>query len=312
MLNKHYQQKDIARILKRSAAAISDEIRINSVKNKYDPRKAHHKAYVRRHEAKYQGMKIVQNKKLQDFVERELYDDQSPEAIAGRIASHEKKLRCVSKDSIYRYIKSPYGRWVEYHRSKVRRRRRRKKPRTKPWKDRVFIDKRPLSIEARWYVGHVEGDFIISGKSGKGIIMTVEDRKLRVTFLEQILKPTTKNVTKACLRIKQRYPEWKSMTTDNDILFQHHKKLSKKLNIKIYFCFPGHMWEKPQIENANGYIRRYIPKSSDISGYSKRFVKNIEAKMNRRFMEVIGYRTPQELLDEHRKHKKRRSAFKNL
>lgn len=98
------------------------------------------------------------------------------------------------------------------------------------------------------------------------------------------------------------------MTTDNDILFQHHKTLEKKLQIKIYFCFPGHMWEKPSVENTNGYIRRYIPKSSDISRYSKQFIKKIEEKMNRRYMKILKYHTPQELLDSHRKRKKRLRA----
>lgn len=255
-------------------------------------------------------MKIVSNRLLQDFVECRLYDDQSPEAIAGRLEAYEKKLPYVSKDSIYGYIKSPYGRRVEYHRSKIKRRKRRKKPRTKPWKDRVFIDKRPLSIKARLRIGHAEGDFILSGKSGKGILLTIEDRKLRIAFIEQILKPSIANVTKACLCVKERYPEWKSMTTDNDLLFQQHKALEKKLNIKIYFCFPGHMWEKPQIENANGYIRRYIPKSSDISRYSKPFLRNLEAKMNGRFMKVLGYRAHQELLDIYRKHKKALARLK--
>lgn len=255
-------------------------------------------------------MKIVHHRKLQNFVEKELYDDQSPEAIAGRLKNHEKQLPHVSKDSIYRYIKSPYGRWIEHHRNQLRRRQRRKKPRTKPWKDRVFIDKRPASINERRYVGHAEGDFIVSGKSGKGIVLTIEDRKLRIAFLEQILVRTTAGVTKACRRIKQRYPEWKTMTTDNDLLFQHHKALEKELQVKIYFCFPGHMWEKPSVENANGYIRRYIPKSSDISRYSKRFIKNIEERMNRRFMKVLNYHTPQEMLDIGRKHKKRLRALR--
>lgn len=284
-------------------STIADELRRNKVKGRYLAEKAHHKACVRRRRAKFQGRKIAVHRGLRSFVEEELYDDQSPEAIAGRLKL--KKLPYASKDSIYRYIKSPYGRRIEYHRSKVRRKRRRKKPRTKPWKDRTFIDKRPASIKARLHVGHAEGDFIVSGKSGKGILLTMKDRKLRCTFVEQILVPTTKEVTKACKRIKKRYPEWKSMTTDNDLLFQHHKTLEKELGIKIYFCFPGHMWEKPQIENANGYIRRYIPKGSNISKYSKMFIKTLEAKMNRRYMKVLGYHTPQELLDAYRRKKKR-------
>lgn len=303
--------RDIARELSRSISTISDELKRNRVNNRYIAEKAHHKAYVRRWKSKYQGMKIISNGKLQDFVEKELYDDQSPEAIAGFLKNQQKELSCVSKNSIYRYIKSVYGRWIEYHRNKLKHRRRSKKPRTKPWKDRVFIDKRPRKINLRKDIGHAEGDFIVSGKSGKGVLLVITDRKLRATFLEQILNPACAGVTRTCQRIKRRYPEWATMTMDNDLLFQHHKELEKRLGIKIYFCFPGHMWEKPSVENANRYIRRYIPKSSDISKYSMRFIRHLEEKMNRRIMKVLNYQRPQELLNAYRKRKKRRSASKS-
>lgn len=292
----------------RSVSTISDELKRNRVRGRYVADKAHHKAYVRRHEAKYQGMKIVQNRKLQDYVEQELYDDQSPEAIAGLLQERQRKLPYVSKDSIRRYIKSPYGRWVEYHRCKIKGNRRRTKPRTKPWNDRVFIDKRPAYINARRRVGHAEGDFIESGRSGHGKLLVIVDRKLRVAFLEQLLRPSVVNVTKAMLKIKQRYPEWKTMTTDNDILFQDHPVLAGKLGIAIYFCFPGHAWEKGSIENANKWIRRYIPKSSDISRYSKRFIRNLEEKINRRIMKTLNYYRPEELLKQYRKRKQRLRA----
>lgn len=278
---------------------------------RYESAKAQVKAHQRRWRLNYQAKRIPRHGKLQNLIEQELYDDQSPEAIAGFLKHRQKKLPYASKNTIYRYIASPYGRRIEYHRSKLKRRRRRKKPRTKPWKDRVFIDKRPKHINARRRIGDSEGDFIVSGKSGKGILLVVADRKLRVAFLEQILELSQRNVTKACMRIKQRYPEWKSMTTDNDIMFQHFKELERKLDIKIYFCFPGHMWEKPSVENANGYIRRYIPKGSDISRYSKQFIRNLERRLNRRIMKTLKYQRPQELLGAYRKRKQRRSALQN-
>jgi len=244
-------------------------------------------------------------------VEQELYDDQSPEAIAGFLQIRQRKLPYLSKDSIRRYITSPYGRWVEYHRSKVKRNRRRTKPRTKPWKDRVFIDRRPASINARRQIGHAEADFIVSGKSGSGILLVIVDRKLRVAFLEQILRPSVVNVTTAMLKIKERYPEWKSMTTDNDILFSDHPVMAQKLGVTSYFCFPGHAWEKGSIENANKWIRRYIAKSSDISRYSKRFVRNLEEKMNRRIMKTLNYYRPGELLKQYRKRKQRLRAVES-
>ena len=233
------------------------------------------------------------------------------QALAADSSGMRKDFRMHRKIRIYRYIKSPYGRRIEYCRSKRNKKRRKHKPRTKPWKDRVFIDKRPKYINARKHVGDAEGDFIVSGKSGKGIVLVVIDRKIRVSFLEQISSPRCATVTRSCKRIKKRYPEWKSMTTDNDILLQHHKKLEQVLGIKIYFCHPGHAWEKGTVENTNKCIRKYIPKSSDISRYSKRFIKKLEQKLNQRFMEVLKYCTPQELLDRHRKHKKRSRASQN-
>ena len=116
--HRKYSLREIARVLKRSVSTISDEIRLNNVKGEYDPIKAHYKSYVRRKYGKYQGMKIVHNPKLREFVEKELLDDQSPPNISGRIRKHEKQLPSVSKNIIYRYIKSPYGRRIEYYRDK--------------------------------------------------------------------------------------------------------------------------------------------------------------------------------------------------
>ena len=309
-MSKCYEQKDIAKALNRSASTISDEIKRNSVRGKYDPKKADHKAYVRRHEAKYQGMKIAENRELQKYVDNHLYDDQSPEAIAGRITKHEKHLPKVSKNSIRRYIKSVPGRRVEYHRIKQRRKRKRSRKRPKPaqLKDRVFIDKRPKYIQGRRLVGDAEAVFLLSGKTGTGIILSLVCRKIRVSFLEQILEVTIVNVHKAFQRIKKIFPELKSISTDNDLLLQKHRELEKELDVKIYFCHPYHSWEKGSIENTNKYVRKDIPKSSDISRYSKRFIQKLEDKLNRRYMKVLRYKTPQEMLNEHRKHKKRVSA----
>ena len=306
-MEKGYSARGIARQLGRSHSNIINEIRRNSVRGKYDPKKADHKAYVRRHEAKYQGMKIAEHTELHKYVDDHLYDDQSPEAIAGRVTKHEKHLPKISKNSIRRYIKSVYGRRVEYHRTKQKRKRKRsrKRPKLAQLKDRVFIDKRPKYIQERRYVGHAEADFLLSGRTGKGIILSLVCRKIRVSFLEQILEVTIANVHKAFQRIKERFPELKSISTDNDLLLQKHKELEKLLGVKIYFCHPYHSWEKGSIENTNKYVRKDIPKSSDISRYSKRFIKKLEDKLNRRYMKVLRYKTPQEMLNARRKRKKR-------
>lgn len=278
---------------------------MNSVNGKYDAKKAHHKTYVRRKYSKYQGMKIVKDKPLKEFIDKKLFDDQSPRAIAGRIKKKEKDIQNVSKDSIHRYIKSVYGRKIEAHRNRLKQRRRTKRGKSKKLSNRTFIDKRPKIINLRKRIGDTESDFIESGKSGKGILLVVIDRRSRIVFIERILKITIKNVHKAFLKIKKRFPEMRTITTDNDILLQKHKELEKLLNVKIYFCDPYSSWQKGTVENANKYIRRYIPKGSNISKYSKYIVKKIEIKMNNRFMECLNHSTPYELLEKHKKRKKK-------
>lgn len=307
-MDKGYSQRDIAGSLRRSNSSISEEIKFGSVRGVYDPEKAHHKAYVRRWQSKYQGMKIVGNIDLRQFVEKKLLRDDSPVNISGRIKKHEKKLPYVSKNSIYRYIESPYGRRIEAHRNKRKDKKRKKRPKNKKLLDRTFIDQRPKYINDRKRIGDVEGDFIISGKSGKGIILTIGDRKSRMPFLEKILPVSISNVHKGASRIKERFPEWKTMTTDNDLLFERHKELEKILNIKIYFCHPYHSWEKGTIEKINREIRRDIPKGSNISKYSKRFIRLVEEKLQGKIYGVLNHRTPLEVLAKHRKRKKRQRA----
>lgn len=254
-------------------------------------------------------MRIAHHDALRKEVIARLYDDQSPEAIAGHLGRYRADLPLTSKDSIYRFIKSPQGRRVETYRWLKRQRRRRRPGYAKRLSNRTFIDKRPDRINTRSRVGDAEADFIVSGKSGRGILLTVADRKLRVSFLEQIIRVSIRAVHEAFLRIRQRFPELKTATTDNDLLFERHKELEELLRIKMYFCHPYHSWEKGTIENVNKVIRRDIPKGSDISRYSKIFIRKLEQKLNRRPMRVLGYRTPQEALAAHwrrRKTKKHR------
>ena len=289
----------------RAKSAIWNEWKRNRVKGRYVPKKAQHNAYARRKYAHYQGKKIVEHSDLKREIVARLKDGQKPGNIARRITRREKHLPPISKDSIYRWLKSTPGAqtaaWLWLHKKKRRRPRR---GRREKLKDRKWIEERPPIADRRGRVGDVEFDFILSGKSGKGILLTVVDRKIRKAFIEKVLPVSIKNFETAFLRVKKRFPEMKTATTDNDLLLQHHKRLEKLLGIKIYFCHPYHSWEKGSVENVNGVVRDDIPKGSDISRYSKRFIKKIEARINRRPMAVLDSFTPDEMLARHRKRKR--------
>jgi len=292
--------------MNRGKSSLAEEIQQGRVRRAYDPEKADQKAYVRRKYGKYQGMKIVKHKELRKFVEEALEDDQSPENIAGRVTRREKKLPNISKDIVYKFLKSPYGRKIESKRNKKKAKKNtRRVTQKKKLMDRTFIDKRPEYIVQKKYIGHVEADFVVSGRSGRGILLTMIDLKSRKPYVEKILPVTIENTHRAFQNIQKRFPELKSITTDNDLLFQHHKGLAKILKVKIYFCHPYHSWEKGAVENLNKLIRRDIPKGSDISKYTKNYIKKLEEKLSRRFYKCLDFRTPNEVLDAHCIRKKR-------
>lgn len=307
-LEDKYSLRKIAKALKRSVSVISEEVRAGSVNGKYDANKAQHKAYVRRKNAKFQGKKIVAHSALRSSIETKLLEGRSPNSIAGRITRHEKHLPSISADSIERFLASPHGRIIEYERSQLkkaqRRKRRSKRKKVTKLSERTFINNRPEIINSRSRVGDAETDFIVSGKDGTGILLTVADRKLRASFIEKVLPVDISNVHKAFLRVQKRYPELCSVTTDNDILLRHHKELERLLGVPIYFCNPYHSWEKGTIENTNGEIRCYIPKGSNISVYSKTYIKEVERKINDRYMKILDFATPQEALDKYRNDQK--------
>lgn len=216
----------------------------------------------------------------------------------------------VSKDTIYRYLKSPYGKLIGIKWKKGIKPKKSNK--IDKLKDRVFIDRRPKIIEKRVRVGDLEADFIVSGKNGKGVLLTTVCRKLRIAFLELISEVSIDEVHYSFERIKKRFPEMKTLTLDNDILFKMHKTLEKLINVKIYFCHPYHSWEKGSVENVNKEIRKFIPKGSDLSQYDQKFIQEIEKHINGRFMECLMYATPEEKLNKYRKTKKQPMKLQEL
>ena len=303
LFKRGYSYREIGYALGRSVSNISSEINNNSVKGKYNPTKAQHKAYVRRHDASYRGKRIVNCEALRKFIEQNLLDGQSPEAISGRIKHHKKHLPNISKNTIYRFLRSPYGKIIGLKLKKKKYRKKRFK--VTQLKDRVFIDKRPKIIEERDRVGDLEADFIVSGRDGKGILLVVVDRKLRVSFLEIIYQATIDEVHESFKRIKKRFPEMRTLTIDNDLLFQMHKALERLLDVKIYFCDPYSSWQKGTVENRNKVIRKFIPKGSDLSQYDRGEVKTVENFLNNRYLKCLKYATPEEKLEIYYTRKKK-------
>jgi IS30 family transposase len=306
LVRKGYTQQEIADRIGVTQGAISYELSVKTRKRRlYNSEYAQHKTRVRQLYTRTRPNTIALHSKLRKAIETYLLDDQSPEMISGCIRRYHKDLPYVSGVTIRAYIASTYGRRIEAHREKLLARKFKRKKNTERIKNKRSIDKRPKQINDRKRVGDMEGDFIVSGKDGKGMLLVHTDRKLRYPLLEKIFPVSIKTLTNAVGRMKQRYPEMRTVTWDNDILLICHQDLEKKFKIKIYFCHPYKFWEKGGIENRNKIIRMYIPKGADISKYSRYFIQKLEEKLQRRIMKCLNYRTPKEMLEMHRERKKK-------
>jgi IS30 family transposase len=282
--------------LDRSVSSVSDEIKENSVNGVYNAEKANFKAYQKRWRSKVQCMKVNLDPDLKKFVIDGMEkDDQSPAGMSGRLKHVETGIQYASGKAIYNFVRSPNGRQVEKHLySKAVHKKGGPKRGTPITIDgRTTIDERPKKIDSRLEFGHFEGDFIESGRDGKGSLLVLIERKTRYPFLRYVEDRTTANINRIVEEILFGLPV-QSLTVDNDISFKKHKELSELIDATIFFCHPQCPHEKGTIENRNKAIRRYIKKRSDLSKYSPEQFTEVERKLRDRFMECLKYKTPRE------------------
>lgn len=304
LLAKKYSQREISKALGKAHDAVGYEIRKNMINGVYDAAKAGHKAYVARKYSKYQGMRVRENETLENFVGEKLAIDWSPDEISGRIKYVEKRIKYASAKAIYKYVYSVYGRLLEkFLRYKGKRRKGGNYVKVTELKDRIFIQDRPKIIEKRRRFGDWEGDFIVSGKGGSGVLLVLVERKSRYVIIRKLMSRDTQTVNTAIYQMTGGMVYFNSLTIDNDISFRRHAELSRMLGAPVYFCQPYHSWEKGSVENMNKWIRQYVPKRTDISKLTEEYIRFIESRLNGRPRKCLRYRTPQEVMDRHHQFK---------
>lgn len=295
LLKKGYSIRDIGYTLRRSPSSVSREINKNKVKGQYDSKKAHHKAYVRRKYSKYQGMKIVENRCLEGYINEKMKLNWSPEQITGRLKLENGNKTVITTNTIYKYLYSPYGyclcQYLKYKRYKKRRRKAIKSIR-EIIKGRVFIEERPEVANQRLRYGDFEGDALGTPKGGKETLVALIERKSRYLLAKKIS------------RLKQAmggFKELLSLVPALSVTFDNGSENArfKELGIPTYFCHPYHSWEKGAVENALGLIREYIPKKKSLVNYSDQDISDIVEIINNTPRKCLGFRTPSEVFNEH-------------
>src|SRR5277367_2190149 len=82
---------------------------------------------------------------------------------------------------------------------------------------------------------------------------------------------------------------------DNGVENVEHLILNQRLGMRSWFCQPYHSWEKGQVENTNGLIRRFVPKRSNLDLLPDDKVHSVEEWLNNRPRKVLDFKTPKEV-----------------
>jgi len=308
LLNENKTKAYIAKTLKRSRSTITREVNkwVDNKTDKYSADLAHWNAkddYLNKRNTD----KISTHKKLRFYVFKGLLNNWTPEQIAGRLKNKypNDPIMSISHESIYRFIYlKPQARLnKKLIQLLVRKKSRRIKPKKKRGTgskitNQVSIDNRPKHINLRKEVGHWEGDLMI-GKNQKSAIGTIVERKSRYTLIIKLKARNANEVAKMfSKKLNQLNPVFKkSMTYDNGIEMAKHQIITKNTGMKIYFAHPYSSWERGTNENTNGLIRRYLPKGTDFNEIDENQLLFIQKKLNNRPRKIIGYKTPNEIMD---------------
>jgi len=242
---------------------------------------------------------------LWQYVRTHLGQGCSPEQIAGRLRREypDDMGKRLSTETIYaaRYV-LPRGSLRTELLAALRQARKARRPRSRGTDRRgqlpnmTPITDRPPEVASRLVPGHWEGDLIKGARNGSAVGTLVE----RTTRLVLLAKMDGTDAASAYqgFTTKLRHvpaPLRKTLTYDRGKEMAEHERLAQRLAIQVFFADPHSPWQRGTNENTNGLVRQYLPKGTDLSGYTQRELNAIAHRLNTRPRKCLNFATPLEV-----------------
>ena len=213
----------------------------------------------------------------------------SPEQIAGRMRL-ERHLMRVSHETIYRYAYSKDGRAEKFYQHLPRHRRNRRPRGMRKHYGRQFLDElaithRPKVVAERDEFGHWECDLVMFRKEfGKANVTSLVERVSRFAVVLKNPDRESKPVMEGLIDGLSSLPAYarQSITFDRGTEFSAWQQMKDGLGADPWFCDPRSPWQKGTVENTNNRLRRYLPRKSDPTAFTNRYLKSICDRLKRR------------------------------
>jgi len=232
-----------------------------------------------------------------ELVEDLVRQDFSPEQVSGCLK--KDKGLSVSHERIYKHVYADKRDGGDLHKhlrcQKKRKKRYGKYSRRGQIPNRVGIELRPVIVDSRIRIGDWEADTII-GKNHRQAIVSLTERKSRLTLIKKVVRKTADAVRDAVVELLAPVKEAVyTITSDNGKEFAGHEKIAKTLEADFYFAHPYHAWERGTNENANGLVRQYFPKGHDFKTITDEQINLVMDRLNNRPRKTLGFLTPMQV-----------------
>jgi IS30 family transposase len=298
--------RDIGKVMKRAHTILSREIRRNGDNRKKYRADTAQILHEKRKHKQHKG-KLDKYPELKEYVVEGLKNEWSPDVIAGRLKDDRpKKLngKTISHESIYHYIYNKDGRFeglYKYLRQGQDKRHKlhtRKSPKL-PIVERISIHQRPQVVGDRTRFGDWESDSVIFSKQ-KTALSVQSERKSKLIRIHKVANKTAEETKYALVKTIESLPSemFKTITFDNGGEGARHVEIRNEYGVETFFCDPFASWQKGGVENANKLIRQYLPRDTDLDKLTDLDIYVIQEKLNDRPRRCLGYRSPNEVINE--------------
>lgn len=161
-----------------------------------------------------------------------------------------------------------------------------------------FAD-RPADVANRTVPGHWEGD-LLKRVCNRSAVGTLAERTTRLVILAGM---DGTDASSACEGFTKKLrhvpaPLRKTLTYSRGKEMAEHEQLAQRLALRIFFADPHAPWQRGTNKNTNGLLRQYLPKGTDLSGYTQRELNAIAHRLNTRPRKCLNFATPLEVFTQ--------------